>query len=337
MTSSNIGGTPAGSPQEGNPPEDLGEQWYALEVALGAYLATMVAPEGDDHLLIELPDPTPDGPGECAPYAQFAAFGDGAMVRAEISGDGYLHPQFHLDEVGCGYLMTAGWSGNDPDDPDTKNWYAERPVAEADDLAEEVVRVLQHHFGVAHPQLLTYHAWGPAAEDADMLGICATEDVPTDDPKAPQGHGCRPVPPAGSTAIVTEDRDELVAVVADVLREKYECEPTVDEDGDFVIQHMDQPVWVRVRPDQPAVELMALVAYGVRSRRATAVEIGLLNRDRLWTRWTLRDRGVWQTLVLPGLPFVPEHLDIFLGIFLQDMSETRDDLALRTGAKGPRT
>lgn len=336
MTGSNIGGTPASSPRDGDTPEDLGAQWYALEVALGAYLATMVDPTGDDHLLIELPDPTPGGPGESAPYAQFAAFGDGTMIRAEISGDGYLHPQFHLDEAGCSYLMAAGWSGNDPEGPETKNWFVERPVGEADDLAEEVIEVLQHHFGVAHPQLLTYHAWGPAAEDADMLGICATEDVPLDDPQAPQGHECRTASGGESRVIVTQDRDELVAAVADVLREKYECEPTVDEDGDFVIQHMDHPVWIRVRPDQPAVEIMALVAYGVHSRRATSVEIGLLNRDRLWTRWTLRERGVWQTLVLPGLPFVPEHLEIFLEIFLQDMSETRDDLAFRTGAKGPR-
>lgn len=333
MTSSHTGGTPAGSPQEGHAPEDLGEQWYALEVALGAYLSMMVDPADGDHLLIELPDPTPDAPGECAPYAQFASFGDGAMIRAEISGDGYLHPQFQLDDAGCDYLVAAGWSGNDPDDPDTKNWYAERPVAEADDLAEEVVQALKHHFGVAHPQLLTYHAWGPASENAEMLGICATEDVPLDDPQAPQGHGCRPARPASNVAITAEGRDELVEIVAGVLREKYEGEPTVDDDGDFVIQHMGEPVWVRVRHEQPAVEIMACVAYGVRSRRATAVETGLLNRDRSWSRWVLRDRAVWQTLMVPALPFVPDHLDAMLGVFCHDMAETRDDLAFRLGAK----
>ncbi len=118
-----------------------------------------------------------------------------------------------------------------------------------------------------------------------------------------------------------------------LLREKYEGEPTIDDDGDFVLHHLGQPVWVRVRDDQPAVEIMARVAHDVHSRRATAVEIGLLNRDNLWVRWTLHDRTVWQTLVLPGVPFVPSHLDAMLDLFLETMTSTRDDLAYRTGAK----
>ena len=61
---------------------------------------------------------------------------------------------------------------------------------------------------------------------------------------------------------------------------------------------------------------MARVAHDVHSRRATAVEIGLLNRDNPWVRWTLHDRTVWQTIVLPGLPFVPSHLDAMLDVFL---------------------
>ena len=90
------------------------------------------------------------------------------------------------------------------------------------------------------------------------------------------------------------------------------ADPTVDDDGDFVLHHLGQPVWVRVRTDQPAVEIMARVAHDVHSRRATAVEIGLLNRDNLWVRWTLRERTVWQTLLLPASPFVPSHLDEML-------------------------
>lgn len=65
------------------------------------------------------------------------------------------------------------------------------------------------------------------------------------------------------------------------MREKYGADPTVDDDGDFVLHHLGQPVWVRVRTDQAAVEIMARVAHDVHSRRATAVEIGLLNRDNL--------------------------------------------------------
>lgn len=69
------------------------------------------------------------------------------------------------------------------------------------------------------------------------------------------------------------------------------------------------------------------------SRRAAAVEIGLLNRDSPWVRWTLRDRDIWQTILLPGNPFVPSHLHTMLDQFHKAMTATRDDLAYRTGAK----
>lgn len=118
-----------------------------------------------------------------------------------------------------------------------------------------------------------------------------------------------------------------------MLREKYESEPVLDEDGDFVLQHLGQPVWVRVRGDQPAVEIVARVAHDVYSRRRTAVEIGLLNRDSVWVQWVLVERMVWQRLMLPGLPFVPAHLDAMLDGFLEVMTSTRDDLAYRVGAK----
>lgn len=90
---------------------------------------------------------------------------------------------------------------------------------------------------------------------------------------------------------------------------------------------------MRVLPNQPAVEIIARVAYDVRSRRAAAVELGLLNRNHLWSRWTLRQREVWQTVHLPAQPFAPRHLDVMLDLFFEAMADTRDDLALRLRAK----
>lgn len=324
MTHTNHGGTPADAPREGNDAiEELDALWEELEENLTAYLSTMVDPDETDHLLIELADPDPGGEAGCPPYAQFAAFGEGQMIRAEVSGDAYLLPQYRLDEDGAAFFALMGWSGNDEAE---KNWYLERPVAGADEIANHVVWALRYHFGIAHPQLLTHQAWGPAADEADNLGLCATADVPAD----------QPLPPKESRmglALEPTDRDHLIRIVESLLRAKYQEEPAVDEDGDFVLHHLGQPVWVRVRGDQPAVEIMARVAHGVHSRRATAVEIGLLNRDNLWAHWTLRDRTVWQSLVLPGLPFVPSHLDAMLDIFFAAMTSTRDDLAYRTGAK----
>jgi hypothetical protein len=139
--------------------------------------------------------------------------------------------------------------------------------------------------------------------------------------------------PGAAVALEPGDREELVGFVGQLLREKFEQEPDVDDDGDFVLWHMGQPVWVKVREEQPAIEIFARVAHDVHSRRAAAVEIGLLNRDSLWSRWVLRDRTVWQVVHLPAMPFVPVHVDGMLDLFFAAMSETRDDLALRVRAK----
>ena len=315
MDDTNTGGTAAHD-------AELEEQWGLLERGLAAYLAQMTDPEEQDHLLLEVPDPHGDGDG-CPPYAQFAAFGDGRMVRAEISGNHYLHPQHHLDEAGCEMLRFLGWQGHDEEQP---NWFLEVELADVDAVAHHVVTMLHHHFGVAHPQLLTHQAWGPAAEHVDLLGLCATEEVPEEEtPTAPPG--------ASWEAVTPEGPDQLNEIIAGVLRAKYDAEPHVDDDGDFVIAHEGQPVFVRARQEQPAVEIIARVAHGVYSRRAAALEVGLLNRDHAWVHWEVRDRDVFQIVWIPAMPFVPKHLDDLLDVHLASLSETRDDLALRLRAK----
>ena len=84
------------------------------------------------------------------------------------------------------------------------------------------------------------------------------------------------------------DRDELMEMVLMVLQAKLGERPPVDDDGDVVLMHLDQPVWIRVRHEQPAIEIFARVAHDVRSRRATAVEVAVLNRDNPWVKWTQR-------------------------------------------------
>lgn len=336
MTDTNHGGTPADHPDEGaTEGHELDAAWATLENGLRVYLATMVDPDEGDHLLVELPDPDPEEMG-CPPYVQVAACGEGRWLRIEVSGNAYLRPLFQLGAAGCRFLHEAGWGGNVPDgDGNDRNWHNEGPVHDVDGVVHDVVLTLRHHFGIAHPQLLTYQAWGPAAEGAEVLGLCATDDVPIDE----QGGSTASEvvrdgeSVLGHTVLEPTDRDDLLRIVESLLREKYEGEPFIDEDGDFVLHHLGQPVWVRVRTDQPAVEIMARVAHDVRSRRTTAVEIGLLNRDSLWVGWELRDRSVWQTFVLPAFPFVPSHLNEMLDIFLEAMTSTRDDLAYRTGAK----
>ena len=105
------------------------------------------------------------------------------------------------------------------------------------------------------------------------------------------------------------------------------------DDRDFVLHHMGQPVWIRVHADFPAITIMARVGHGVYSRRATEVELGILNRTATFSRWSLAGRDVWQETAMVALPFVPLHLSVLIDRFLQTMTSTRDDLAYRTGAK----
>lgn len=326
MTNTNHDGPPDGRPYFD---QELDEQWAKLEEDLASYLSTMVDPNEDDHLILELPGPS-ENTG-CPPYVQFAAFGEGRMIRAEVSGNAHLTPQYQLGKEGCEFFAELGWFGNDDAE---KNWCIERPVAGADEIANHVMSALRSYFGVAHPQLLTHQAWGPACAGASGLGLCSTAEVPAEEPT----QGLTPIVTGAESvleqvALTPGSREDLVAIVASVLREKYADEPTIDDDGDFVLHHLGQAVWVRVRHDQLAIQIMARVAHEVYSRRAAAVELGLLNRDNLWVSWALHDRTVWQTLALPGLPFVPSHLFTMLDLFLEAMTATRDDLAYRTRAK----
>ena len=291
--------------------QELMQAWGDLASGLGAQLKRMR--DESDHLILELPVADQGG---ARPYAQFAAFGPG-MVRAELSGNAYLAPAYVLTDEWCESLISMGWAGNDASEP---NWYAERPLEEGKNIAALVVASLRLAFGVAHPQLLTYRAWGANADAAAELGLSATADVPVERP-------------AEAMALQPEDRDELLAMVRMALHAKLEEEPTIDGDGDVVLTHLDQPVWVRAREDMPAVEIFAQVVHGVHSRRATAVEIGILNSDHALVKWWMRERSVWQHIVIPALPFAPAHLDAMVDVFLATMTATRDDLALRVGGR----
>lgn len=77
----------------------------------------------------------------------------------------------------------------------------------------------------------------------------------------------------GELAQLSTNRDELIRLVGDALTEKFGERPAVDDDRDFVLHHMGQPVWIRVHADFPAITIMARVGHGVYSRRATEVEL----------------------------------------------------------------
>lgn len=316
MDESDRGGGPA---DRTSATPEIDRAWHELREGLSRHLAEMT--DEDDHLVVEMPEGR--GPG-CTPYAQFAGFGGGTMLRAELSGNAYLNVAHRLDDETCDGLRTMGWLGNDEQEA---NWYVERPLAAAAMVAAAVVGALREVFGVEHPQLLTYRACGPSSVTAPSLGLSASEDVVAELPDTKTDTA--PIPLVCTPA----DRDELIAEARAALRLASGDEPPVDEDGDLVLSHLGQPVYVRARGDQPAIEILARVAHDVYSLRSTAVEIAVLNRTHTWTQWLLRDREVWLRIILPALPFVPSHLVNMVEVFCSAMEETREDLAFRVGGK----
>lgn len=332
MTGSDTGGHPADTPH-GSEPDTIGSLWQTLETGLSAYLATMVAPDGEDYLVLELTDLDSRGADGCTPYVEFISHGQDGTLLARVPADDQLREHHRLDGRGHSFLVDAGWRTTD-EDPDCPQWSIQVPLGEVPGLARQVICMLREHFGIAHPQLLTYQAWGRAAGGVGVLELLATDEVPVDHAQTPDRRTADTSAPAmWNVAIATDNRDGLVELVANVLRQKYDEEPTIDDDDDFVLHQLATPVWVRVRTDQPTVEILACVAHLVASRRQAAIETELLNRDRMWSRWTVHDSMVWQTLRVPALPFVPAHLDAMLEIFFADLRETQDDLAYRIGAR----
>lgn len=302
--------------------DELDARWSEFERALSRHLARMVDPDEADLLILEVPGFDDDEPGT-APYAQFSACDGGEALHTEVSGNAHLGSRFRLDDDSSARMRQAGWAGADAHE---KNWFREDPVSRAPEVAAGVVEALRTRFGVAHPELLTYRSWGPAARVADDLGLCQSAAVPIDTVDQ-RGRTTESFP--DGEVHEPASRDDLLALVGSVLRLKFD-RVTLQDDGDFVVLHQGQPVFVRVLSDQPAVQVFTRVVHGVRSRRGAAVELGLLNRDHPWVKWTLHSRSVWQSLMVPAMPFAEVHLAGMLDIFLVAMADTRHDLAVRT-------
>jgi hypothetical protein len=273
----------------------------------------------DDHLILE----TPDGGGSAtAPYAQVDVVRPG-VLRGELSGNAVLEEVHQLDREGFVGVGRLGWEPPDPEQG-FPNFTTEVDLDDAEVLAQMIRLALAEQFGVADPQLLSYRAWGPAAEGVDALGLAATDAVPTDVAGA-AGQQVR-------SAVVPQSRDQLLELVGKALAEVVGDEVERDEDDDFVLDDGHR-AYVRVRDDEPTIEAFARVVHDVRSRKGTAVELALLNRDVRWAKFYLADRSVYMMLTLPGSPYSAEHVRSLVPWFQRTLLQVRGDLALRTGGR----
>jgi hypothetical protein len=297
--------------------DETAEAWDAFEERLTAYLQTMAHVE--DHLILE----TPDGGGSAtAPYAQVDVVRPG-VLRGELSGNAVLEEVHQLDRDGFCAVGSLGWEPPDPEQG-FPNFCTEVDLDDSEVLAQMIRLALGEQFGIADPQLLSYRAWGPAAEGVGALGLAATDEVPTDVAGGPAG----PV----RSAVVPQSRDQLLTLVGEALAEVAGEEVERDQDDDFVLDDGHR-AYVRVRDDEPTIETFARVVHDVRSRKGTAVELALLNRDVRWAKFYLADRSVYMMLTLPGSPYSADHVRSLVPLFQRTLLGVRNDLALRTGGR----
>ncbi|YAL84054.1 T3SS (YopN, CesT) and YbjN peptide-binding chaperone 1 [Dermacoccaceae bacterium W4C1] len=192
------------------------------------------------------------------------------------------------------------------------------PGKQTDELANYIVRALRGMYEVAHPQLLTYDAEGPAACGIGVLRLASAED------------SAEVLAHVGPSA---PDRDMVFDQVLAHLRARIGPDLQPDEDADIPVMINGVGLWVRV-VDGPAIILFARAVDEIWSRRQTGVEVNVLNRDHAWSRWVRINRTVWQQIQIPADPFNPAVLDRMLSIFAKDHLSTKADLADRLGGKG---
>ncbi len=292
MTTSIPSGTAAQFPAE------VQAVWEQLEQGLTAYLHALHAriPAGaevENDLRLDLPTRQAEGP---APFARL--WFDGHRHYGEIRG-----------------MADA--------------WRVTRVPMDADDLAAQLVAALRDTSALPHPGLLTYVVTGPAADLAERLGLVPTEQVAEEG--APLDAEVDRATVLASLAVEPGSPERLHELVGIVLADISGEQATVDDDGDHVIKHAGQAVYLRARRDQPVVEIFARAVHGVRSRRLAASDIAQLNRDGLHVTWVLHGHDIWMRTLVPSDPFAPKHLRGMLRVFLEGLSSTRADLALRTG------
>ena len=288
--------------------------WSRFQARLADHLAEM----GDDDMLVidaEVADDAIDG---AAPYVQFAGFGDGSMVRGEVSSNNYLAEPYALDEDRISTLTALGWSmptvgQGQPEGEGSGNFYTDLPLTEADRLAVMAVKALREVFGVAHPAFLV----------ADGLG---------EDPDAPEPSvAVSAVEAEEPLAVMPESAEHLRDLVDEALTPLFGSAPQHDDDGDIPVPWGSSLVFVRVDEDVPVVQLFSFVVEDVEDLERAAFEVGVLNRDFRFIKFLLVEDRVMARVHLPAWPFVPEHLRSMLTGMSAKLDEIDEDLVARIG------
>jgi hypothetical protein len=286
--------------------------WSSFQARLADHLAEM----GDEVLVVDAQVADEEAEG-ATPYVQFAGFGEGAMVRGEVSSNSYLVEDHRLDSEAESAIAALGFhrptaAAGEAEGDGSANFFVDVSVLEADRLAVMAVRALRDVFGVAHPAFLSASG---LEVDPDVPSVPSEPAIELDEP----------------AAVMPESAEHLRELVDLALTPLFGAEPDHDEDGDIPVPWGSSLVYVRVDEDAPVVELFSCVADGVTDRQRAAFEVNVLNRDARFIKFTLVADRVMARIHLPAWPFVPEHLRSMLTGMSAKIDDIDEDLVARVG------
>lgn len=289
------------------------QAWSRFQARLADHLAEM----GDDDVLVVdvlVADENVEG---ATPYAQFAGFAEGTMLRGEVSSNAYLVAEHRLDAGGEAALVGIGFqeptvAAGEQEGRGSANFFADVPVGEADRLAVMTVQALRDVFGVAHPAFL---AAAGLEEDPEVPPPPSEPALELDEP----------------ASVMPDSAEHLRELVDRALTPLFGASPEHDDDGDIPVPWGSSLVYVRVDDDAPVVELFSCVADGVTDLQRAAFEVNVLNRDARFVKFTLVADRVMARIHLPAWPFVPEHLRSMLTGMSAKLDDIDEDLVARVG------
>lgn len=108
----------------------------------------------------------------------------------------------------------------------------------------------------------------------------------------------------------------LTELVEDYLSLRYDGLVTRDDDGDFMVEHRGQPVWVRVGEGPLQVVLFTRVVTGIVDPQVAAMRVAIDNQGFAANKFALVGDGVWQSATFPARVFAMEVFGEFVDSFL---------------------
>ncbi|MGB3055999.1 MAG: YbjN domain-containing protein [Acidimicrobiales bacterium] len=248
-----------------------------------------------------------NGEDQVTPYVQFAL--QEPMVRLEVSSNAYLDDGFRLTADAEAELVALGltpptYTLDEVPDEGSSNYFADGALDDADRLSVMAVRVLRRVFGVPHPAFLVGHRLQNRSEKGDDADV-----------------------------VIPGDPDELRRLVDEAIEEAVGHPPIHDEDDDIPIACGSALVWVTVRQDMPAVEMVSWVVVDVAQPGDALFEVNRLNEQTAFVRFALVGDRISARTTLLAHPFSATQLHLLLVHLAEAVDELDEGLAQRVGGR----